>query len=75
MLPATTLYVYVGSSLKSISDLVEGKVSAADHWHQLLFWGGLALSAVLVVIFTRIAKNALETRLGSEEQTLAKEPE
>lgn len=75
MLPATTLYVYVGSSLKSISDLVQGKVPAADHWHQLLFWGGLVLSAVLVTIFTRIAKQALQTRLGPEEQTLAKETE
>jgi len=75
MLPATTLYVYVGSSLKSISDLVQGKVLAADRWHQLLFWGGLALSAVLVVIFTRIAKRALQTHLGSEQQTLAKETE
>ena len=75
MLPATTLYVYFGSSLKSISDLVQGKVAAADHWHQLLFWGGLVLSAVLVVFFTRIAKQALQTQLGSEEQTLAGEAE
>jgi hypothetical protein len=75
MLPATTLYVYVGSSLKSISDFVQGKVPAADRWHQLLFWGGLALSAVLVVVFTRIAKRALQAHLGSEQQTLAKETE
>ncbi len=75
MLPATTLYVYVGSSLKSISDLVQGRVPAADHWHQLLFWGGLVLSAVLVVIFARIAKQALQTRLGPEGQTLTKETE
>ena len=75
MLPATMLYVYVGSSLKNVSDLVQGKVSTPNHWHQLLFWGGLMLSAVLVVIFTRIAKRALQTQLGSEEQTLAKEAE
>jgi uncharacterized membrane protein YdjX (TVP38/TMEM64 family) len=73
MLPATTLYVYVGSSLKSISDLVQGNVPAADHWHQLLFWGGLVLSAVLVAVFTRIAKRALAASLGSEEQKLVKE--
>jgi uncharacterized membrane protein YdjX (TVP38/TMEM64 family) len=68
MLPATTLYVYVGTSLKSISDLVQGKVTAAEHWQQLLFWGGLVLSAVLVTIFTRIAKQALESQLGPENE-------
>jgi uncharacterized membrane protein YdjX (TVP38/TMEM64 family) len=75
MLPATTLYVYVGSSLKSISDLVQGKVPAVGPWHELPFWGGLVLSAVLVAIFTRIAKQALQTHLGPEQQTLAKETE
>lgn len=66
MLPATTLYVYVGTSLKNISDLVQGKVPAANHWQQVLFWGGLVLSAVLVVIFTKIAKQALQSRLDSD---------
>lgn len=68
MLPATTLYVYVGTSLKSISDLVQGKVPAANHWQQLLFWGGLVLTGVLVAVFTRIAKQALQTRLGPENE-------
>ncbi len=70
MLPATTLYVYVGTSVKSISDLVQGRVPPADHWHQLLFWGGLVLSAVLVAIFARIAKQALQSHLGSENEPL-----
>jgi len=69
MLPATTLYVYIGTSLKSISDLVQGKVTTGNHWQQLLFWGGLVLSAVLVVIFTRIAKQALQSELGSENES------
>jgi len=68
MLPATTLYVYVGTSLKNISDLVQGKVSASNHWQQLLFWGGLVLSAVLVATFTRIAKQALDTELGAANE-------
>lgn len=68
MLPATTLYVYIGTSLKSISDLVQGKVTTGNHWQQLLFWGGLVLSAVLVVIFTRIARRALESELGAEKE-------
>jgi uncharacterized membrane protein YdjX (TVP38/TMEM64 family) len=75
MLPATTLYAYIGSSLKSISDLVQGKVPAADHWHQLLFWGGLVLSAAFVTIFTRIAKQALESHLGAENEPLGGQAE
>lgn len=71
MLPATTLYVYVGTSLKSISDLVQGKVPAGNHWQQVLFWGGLVLSGVLVVIFTRIAKRALQSKLGPDDESLA----
>lgn len=70
MLPATTLYVYIGTSLKSISDLVQGKSPSTNHWQQLLFWGGLVLSAVLVSVFTRIAKQALQSRLDSANEPL-----
>jgi hypothetical protein len=69
MLPATTLYVYIGTSLKGISDLVQGKAPAANHWHQLLFCGGLVLSAGFVAIFTKIAKKALQSHLGSENES------
>lgn len=70
MLPATTLYVYIGTSFKSISDLVQGKSPSGNHWQQLLFWGGLVLSAVLVFVFTRIAKQALQSRLEPATESL-----
>jgi uncharacterized membrane protein YdjX (TVP38/TMEM64 family) len=70
MLPATTLYVYIGTSLKSISDLIQGKSPSGNHWQQLLFWGGLVLSAVLVFVFTRIAKQALRSRLEPATESL-----
>ena len=75
MLPATTLYVYIGTSLKSVSDLVQGKVQTGDRWHLLLFWGGLALSAVFVVLITKIAKRALQSQLGPENEPLPGETE
>lgn len=75
MLPAAVLYVYLGTSLKSISDLVQGKVPAADHWRLPLFWGGLIFAAVLVVIFTRIARQALRNQLGSKNETLGGDAE
>jgi uncharacterized membrane protein YdjX (TVP38/TMEM64 family) len=70
MLPATTLYVYIGTSLKNISDLVQGKSPSGSHWQQLLFWGGLVLAGVLVFVFTRIAKQALRSRLEPATESL-----
>ena len=69
MLPATTLYVYIGTSLKGISDLLQGKAPAASHWHQMLFWSGLVLSAGFVAVVTKIAKKALRSHLGSENES------
>jgi len=60
MLPATTLYVYLGSSVRNISDLLQGKLPSAGLWPQFLFWGGLIAAAGLVYILTRIARQALQ---------------
>ena len=75
MLPATTLYVYLGASLKSITELVQGKVPAASHWHLLVFWGGLVVTAVLVLVLTRIARRALRNHWGPESGNVSGEVE
>jgi uncharacterized membrane protein YdjX (TVP38/TMEM64 family) len=63
MLPATTLYVYLGSSVRNISDLLQGKLPSAGFWPQLLFWGGLVAAAGLVYILMRIARQALRAEM------------
>jgi len=63
MFPATTLYVYLGSSVKNISDLLQGKLSSTGFWPQLLFWGGLLAAGGLVYILTRIARQALQAEM------------
>jgi uncharacterized membrane protein YdjX (TVP38/TMEM64 family) len=63
MLPATTLYVYLGSSVRNISDLLQGKLPSAGLWPQLLFWGGLVAAGGLVYILTRIARQALQAEM------------
>jgi uncharacterized membrane protein YdjX (TVP38/TMEM64 family) len=63
MLPATTLYVYLGSSVRNISDLLQGKVPSAGLWPQVLFWGGLVAAGGLVYILTRIARQALQAEM------------
>lgn len=73
MLPATTLYVYFGSSIKNISDLLQGKLPSVGFWPQLLFWGGLVAAGALVYILTRIAHQALRAEMESEPTPIQKE--
>ena len=63
MLPATILYVYLGSAVHNISDLTHGKLPEAGIWGQLLFWGGLVATVLLVVFAGRIARSALQREL------------
>jgi uncharacterized membrane protein YdjX (TVP38/TMEM64 family) len=63
MLPATTLYVYLGSSVRNISGLLQGKVPSAGLWPQVLFGGGLVAAGGLVYILTRIARQALQAEM------------
>jgi uncharacterized membrane protein YdjX (TVP38/TMEM64 family) len=64
MLPATTLYVYLGSAVRDLTGLLHGGASQAAGWQRLLFWGGLAATAILVVALTRLARRALQGELG-----------
>lgn len=66
MLPATILYVYLGSAVHNIGDLMEGKFPEAGIWGNLLFWGGLVATLVLVVFAGRIARSALRRELEQE---------
>lgn len=66
MLPASALYVYLGSSAKNLSDLLQGKVASAGPWPQVLFWAGLIAAAALVFILTRIAHQALRAKIEPE---------
>jgi len=63
MFPATVLYVYLGSVLHSVSDLLQGHLGSGK-WGAILFWGGLAAAIVLVVYISRIARKALQEELA-----------
>jgi uncharacterized membrane protein YdjX (TVP38/TMEM64 family) len=65
MLPATILYVYLGTALHSVSDLMQGRLPNAGVAGTILFWGGLVALALLILLLGRIARKAL-AQSGSE---------
>lgn len=67
MLPATILYVYIGSVVRDLASLFHGGFSTATSWQRLLFWGGLVATGVLVVFLTRLARRALEEEMGEAQ--------
>lgn len=67
MLPATILYVYIGSVVRDLPTLFRGGFSEATSGQKLLFWGGLVATGVLVVFLTRLARRALAEEMGERQ--------
>ncbi len=66
MLPATLLYVYLGSAVKSLADLAAGNVEGGVG--QKVFFGlGLAATVAVTVLVTRIARRALSQAVPRAE--------
>ncbi|HEX5751053.1 MAG TPA: TVP38/TMEM64 family protein [Archangium sp.] len=63
MLPATVLYVYLGSLVTSVVQLSQGERPEAGLSGQLLFWGGLGATVLVTVYVTRLARRALDATL------------
>ena len=59
MLPGTVLYVYVGSTIGSLADLAAGDVEGGTA-ETVLKWVGLAVTVIVTVLITRIARQALK---------------
>jgi uncharacterized membrane protein YdjX (TVP38/TMEM64 family) len=72
MLPVTVLYVYIGTALGSFDDLMGGTIDRGGAGRVLLL-GGLAATALLVVVIARGATRALGTRI--QRELSASEPE
>ena len=64
MFPATVLYVYLGSIMNDVSDLLRGRPNSGMAG-RLLLWGGLAAIVILVWWLGRIAKRALRDEMGA----------
>ncbi len=68
MLPATILYVYLGSVAQDAATLLRGRVPAAGPWGRALLWGGLLATAILVLWISRVARRALESELRTQTE-------
>ena len=67
MLPATILYVYLGTAAKSLVAIVEGDIPTGNSPRYFLI-AGLVATIVLVGLITRIATKALKTKLDAGEE-------
>ncbi|KAG6541247.1 hypothetical protein Mapa_017298 [Marchantia paleacea] len=58
MMPLTLIFVYVGTTIKDITDINHGGHFTPGRW--LMICAGLGTSVVVVILVTRIAKDALQ---------------
>lgn len=72
MFPATVLYVYLGSIMNDVSDLLRGRPNSGLAGRVLL-WGGLAAIVILVWWLGRIAKKALRDEIGPDSAAPVKQ--
>lgn len=66
MLPGTVLYVYLGSLVTGVRELLSGGHISAEGWGTALYWGGLPGALVAVAVVVRIARSALKNAIGEE---------
>jgi len=65
MLPATLLYVYLGSLATSAAELARGGRPPAGPWGTLLLVAGLLATLAVTLVITRLARRALREELGA----------
>lgn len=65
MIPGTLMYVYFGSIVRNLTELVTGKAPQGNG-ATVLFWIGLGATVAVAVVVTRIAKRALDDVIVKE---------
>src|SRR5437588_57116 len=66
MLPGTVMYVYLGSTVTELADVVAGHVEGGAA-RRVLFFVGLAATVVVTVYVTRLARRALRQAIPDPE--------
>ena len=77
MLPATLMYVYLGSALKSLADAAAGAPKGGAP-QTVFFVAGLVMTVVATVVVTRVARRALNDAVAahgkSQDRVVEKPP-
>ncbi len=68
MLPGTLMYVYLGSALKSLTDVAAG-VPKGGTPQTVFFLAGLVMTVVATVVVTRVARRALNKAVAAQGQS------
>lgn len=66
MLPGTVLYVYLGSAVHDVTDLAAGGGESTPA-EKVFKWVGLAVTVVVTLLVTRVARNALKRAIPAAE--------
>jgi uncharacterized membrane protein YdjX (TVP38/TMEM64 family) len=67
MIPGTLMYVYFGTALKSLTDVLAGTTDGGP-LQKVFFIAGLVMTVVATVVITRIAKRALDEAVEAAGQ-------
>jgi uncharacterized membrane protein YdjX (TVP38/TMEM64 family) len=66
MLPGTVMYVYIGSTLKSLAELASGKVQGGAP-QKVLFGAGLVATILVALYITHLARKELRKAVPEEQ--------
>jgi uncharacterized membrane protein YdjX (TVP38/TMEM64 family) len=66
--PGTLLYVYLGSTLQSVTEILSGSDRPRPATETALKWGGLLATFVVTVLIARTARQALARNLAATEE-------
>lgn len=66
MLPGVFLFVYIGTTLQSISELLEG--GSAGTAGQGMYWVGLLATVAVTAVITRAARRALDAEIARVQE-------
>ncbi len=75
MLPGTVLYVYIGATAGGAAALAGGKAPDTGTAGRVLWWVGLAATALVTYLVTRQARQALHKALQSADHARPPTPE
>lgn len=67
MLPGTVMYVYFGVAAKNIAEIIAGEATMSAP-QKVFLWVGLAVTIVVVVFVTRLARSAIKNAMADAEK-------